>query len=67
MARNLLSSAILSLCGGCATSATLHAARAKEYEGPRPAYYLLLPLAVPADIVTYPFLAAYALSHGGCP
>lgn len=47
--------------GGCATPAVLSHARGSEEEGgkgtaekPNPAYYLLLPVAVPVDIALIP-------------
>jgi len=51
--------AIILVLSGCATSATWDTARGvkpftSEPIEPKPAYYALLPLTVPLDVVTFP-------------
>ena len=74
-ARLLLMASLLSLCGGCATEMVTIAARDRQVStvdpvsgraqlprsgpDPRAAYYALLPLAVPFDVLTLPIQYAW--------
>ena len=65
--------AVLICSSGCATMATVNSAKRDSSSDtatidpdgkmPRPAFLLLLPLAVPVDIVTCPFQAIFFLMY----
>jgi uncharacterized protein YceK len=66
---SLVAGALLVGSSGCITMVTADHAKAKTHEDDKgnvivdkksqPAYYALMPLTVPADIVTLPFQAVY--------
>ena len=71
--------ALLVSTNGCITYSTVKRAKGEENpvlgrpaSEPQPGYYALVPLTVPADIVTSPFqlilyVLAYASASGGAP